>query len=368
MTTRLIALLCLAAVILTGGLYLYSKYRGGEIAAAPTGGTIRRVLVEIETVKMGTLRDRVQAVGTTRAAKAVNIVPLVSGRVEEINFVPGQKVKAKRPLVRLNDAAAQAHEQESRAELDRAQFDNERAQTLLKSGSVVSQATAEEKEAAYLIAKAKHQAAVDALDERTVDAPFDGTVGFRKVDVGAYVDVGTVLTTLDDLSTIEIEFSVPEIYYGSLKQGMAVNVRTLAFGNKRFHGSISQIDTRIDPVSRSFRVKAVVPNDAEEIPAGMFMNVFVVLDQREAIVIPQDAIVYQGEQTLVYLAHDGVAQQREITLGLRRRQTVEVVDGLSVGDKIIVKGLQSLRDGVPITIVAPTDEKPPLSVGTREKQ
>ena len=351
MNPRHIAIISAAIIVLAVGAYFIFWPDGGDASSGGSGGAARQVLVEVDTVKMGTVRDRVQAVGTTRAAKAVNIVPLVSGRVEEIFFKPGERVKTGAPLVRLNDAAAKAQEQETRAELDRAKFDSERAQKLLKSGGAVSQSVAEEREAAYLVAKARHEAAVDALDERTVDAPFDGTVGIQNVDVGAFVTEGTVLTTLDDLSTMEIEFSVPEIYYGSIKPGMDVGVKTLAFGNKRFKGSISQIDTRIDPVSRSFLIKAELPNEGEEIPAGMFMNVRVVLDRRDAIVIPQEALVFQGEETLVYLAEDGVAKQHAVTLGLRQRQRVEVADGLSVGDQVIVKGLQSLRDGAPIKVV-----------------
>ena len=360
MNFRLGALLLAAAIAGAAVLYIFSSFVDEDAAK---GGAARTVLVEVDTVKKGTVRDRIEAVGTTLAIKAVNIVPLVSGRVEEINFIPGEKVKAKTALVRLNNAVASAQEQEARAELDRAKFDNDRAQALLNSRAAVSKATAEEREAAYLIAKAKHEAAVDALDERTVDAPFDGTVGFKNIDVGDYVEAGTVLTTLDDLSTIEIEFAVPEIYYGSIKEGMEVSAKTLAFGDKLFRGSISQIDTRIDTVSRSFRIKAEVPNENSEIPAGMFMNVRVTLDQREAITIPQEALVFQGEQTLVYLDEDNVALQRPVTLGLRQGETVEVADGLSVGDRVIVKGIQNLRDGVPIKVVtnAPDDQPAPAA-------
>ncbi len=367
MNARLGAVLLAAAIVLAAGLYIFSSYVDRNAQSARTGGQARSVLVEVDTVKMGTVRDRVEAVGTTRAVKSVNVVPLVAGRVEEINFIPGEQVKEKLALVRLNDAEARAQEQETRAELNRAEFDNERAQTLLKSGGSVSRATAEEKEATYLIAKARHEAAVATLDERTVHAPFSGKVGFRNVDIGEYVSVGTVLTTLDDLRTIEIEFSVPEIYYGSIKDGMPVIVRTLAFGRKRFKGTVSQIDSRIDSVSRAFRIKAVVPNETEEIPAGLFMNVRVTLAEREAIKIPQEALVFQGQETLVYVDENNVALQRRVTLGSRQRQSVEITDGLKVGDRIVVKGIQNLRDGARIKIAtdAPDDQLPPAAQGKK---
>lgn len=358
MNFRLGVFFLIAALAGAAGLYAINTLVGKDVAPARAA---RTVLVEVDTVKLGTVRDRIAAVGTTQAIRAVNIVPLVSGRVEEVNFIPGEKVKANAPLVRLNDAVASAQEQETRAEMDRAKFDNDRAKALLNSRGAITKATAEEREAAYLIAKARHEAAVDALDERTVDAPFDGTVGFRNVDVGDYVSAGTVLTTLDDLSVIEVEFSVPEIYYGSVKQGMEVTARTLAFGNTRFRGTISQIDTRIDAVSRSFRIKAEIPNENAEIPTGMFMNVRVTLEQREAIKIPQEALVFQGEETLVYVDKDNVALQRPVTLGSRQRNTVEVTEGLSVGDKVIVKGIQNLRDGAPIRVVTDAPDDAPAS-------
>ncbi len=362
MNFRLGVFLLIAALAGAAGLYAVNTLVGEDAAPARAA---RAVLVEVDTVKLGTVRDRIAAVGTTQAIRAVNVVPLVAGQVEEVNFIPGEKVKAKTALVRLNDAAASAQEQETRAEMERAKFDNDRAQQLLDSRAG-SKANADEKQAAYLIAKARHEAAVDALDERTIDAPFDGTVGFKNVDVGDYVSAGTVLTTLDDLSIIEIEFSVPEIYYGSVKEGMEVTARTLAFGNTRFRGKISQIDTRIDTVSRSFRIKAEIPNEKSEIPTGMFMNVRVTLEEREAIKIPQEALVFQGEETLVYLDTDNVALQRTVTLGSRQRNTVEVTEGLSVGDKVVVKGIQDLRDGAPIRVVtdAPDDAPAPAPTGS----
>ncbi|MDA7948371.1 MAG: efflux RND transporter periplasmic adaptor subunit [Hyphomicrobiaceae bacterium] len=358
MNYRLSVFLVVAAVAGAAGLYASSSFLNKDASLA---GKPRTVLVEVATVKMGTVRDRIDAVGTTEAIKAVNIVPLVSGRVEEINFSPGEKVKAKTALVRLNDAVASAQEQETRAEMERAKFDNDRAQALLGSRAAVSKATAEEREAAFQIAKARHEAALDALEERTIDAPFDGTVGFKNVDIGDYVSAGTVLTTLDDLSTIEIEFSVPEIYYGSVKEGMEVTAQTLAFGKTRFRGKISQVDTRIDPISRSFRIKAEIPNENSEIPTGMFMNVRVTLEKREAIKIPQEALVFQGEETLVYLDKDNVALQHPVTLGLRLTKNVEVTDGLSVGDRIVVKGIQNLRNGAPIRVVTDAPDNKPSS-------
>lgn len=355
----------LAVLAAAVGFYALGPWSDDGAGSAQPVRAERVVSVEVETAKLDTVRDRVTAVGTTRAIQAVDIVPLVSGRVEEIAFEPGERVTAGKMLVRLNDATARAQEQEASAELEKAKLTYDRAQSLMRTSASISQATVDEHRAAYLVAKARHEAAVDALAERSIDAPFAGTVGLKDVDIGDRVSEGTLLTTLDDLSTIEIEFSVPELYYGAIKRGMSVSVRTLAFGRQRFRGSISQIDTRIDPVTRSFRIIADVPNESQEIPAGMFMNVRVTLNEREAIVISQDALVARGEETFVYIVKNGIARERPVELGIRRRLTVEIADGLEAGDEVVVKGIQNLRDGAAVRVVtsAPDDQATPASAG-----
>jgi len=346
-----LGLVCL--LVAAGAIYWFaSDARRGGVPAEARAQATRTVLVEVETATAEDVRDRLDAVGTTRAVQAVDIVPLVSGRVEEIFFQPGDQVASGSPLVRLNDAAARAQAQEAQAELDRARLAFERTESLFQTSSAVSQASVEEQQSVYLTAQARHALAQDALDERTIRAPFAGTVGFRAVDVGDRVAEGTLLTTLDDLSTVEIDFAVPEIYYGSLRRGMEVTVGTLAFGRRRFRGTIAQIDTRVDPLTRSFQVRADVPNADETIPAGMFMNVGVTLERREAVVVPLDALVVRGDETFLYVVEDGIAIERPVTVGLRRRETAEIVDGLSVGERYVTKGFQNLRDGVAVEVVS----------------
>jgi membrane fusion protein, multidrug efflux system len=172
------------------------------------------------------------------------------------------------------------------------------------------------------------------------------------VDAGARVSDTTVITTLDDLSKIEIEFSVSETLYSRIALGQTVVATAAAYPDRRFEGTVSSIDSRIDPAGRAFKVRATLPNDDLALPAGMYMHVTLQLDARVAVLVPETAIVPVGGKSYVYVISDGVAERREVSLGARQPGTVEVAAGVEAGDTVVVSGTQSLRDGAPVNIVA----------------
>jgi membrane fusion protein, multidrug efflux system len=194
----------------------------------------------------------------------------------------------------------------------------ERAETL-RAQNAVSQAALDEARSRKAIAEAELDRAKRRLADRTVRAPFDGIVGLRQVDAGARVSDTTVITTLDDLSEIEIEFSVSETLYGRVALGQTVVATAAAYPERRFEGTVSSIDSRIDPAGRSFKVRASLPNEDLALPAGMYMHVTLKLDSRTAVLVPETAIVPVGGKSYVYVVRDGVAEQREVALGARQR-------------------------------------------------
>ena len=225
----------------------------------------------------------------------------------------------------------------------------------LRTNNTVAQATVDELEAAYLGADARLDGAKKELTDRTVRAPFAGVVGIRGVDIGARVDDETVLTTLDDLAEIEIEFSVPEIFFGRVRPGQLVQATSTAYPGETFAGRIATIDSRIGQVSRAFRVRAVLPNPDLELPAGMFMHVSVVLEERRAVLIPEQAVLAEGDGTYVFIVADGRVERRQIRLGQREAGTVEVLDGLVADETVVRTGLQRLRDGVEVQVLNEPD-------------
>ena len=344
--------------ILIGGVLLLIAAAGGFAyhrmsvegeAVAAVGRGPDAVPVEIATAAAGTMRDRIEAVGTTLARQAVDIVALSAGRVAEIDLQPGRQVEAGAVLIRLDDRMEQAAVSEAQAALREAQLALDRAHKL-RTNNTVAQATVDELQAAFDGANARLAAAEKQLADRTVRAPFAGVVGMRRVDVGARVDNDTVLTTLDDLAELEIEFSVPEIYFGQLRPGQQVAATSAAFPGRTFEGRIATIDTRIGQGSRAFRVRAVMPNPDLVLPAGMFMHVTVVLEERPAVLIPEQAVLAEGDSTYVFKLRGERAERREVRLGQREAGTVEVLGGLAAGDVVVQSGLQRLRDGVAVSV------------------
>jgi membrane fusion protein (multidrug efflux system) len=337
-------------LVVGGGAVTYHQSRiDGEAAAAVRRGA-SVVPVEVTPAELGTIRERIEAVGSTLARQAVDIVALSSGRVAEIAFTPGEHVEEGAVLIRLDDLAERAAVAESQAMLREAELALNRARTL-RTNNTVAQATVDELEAAYLGADARLDGAQKQLADRTVQAPFAGVVGIRGIDIGARVDDETVLTTLDDLAEIEIEFSVPEIFFGRVRREQLVEATSTAFPGETFAGRIETIDSRIGQVSRAFRVRAVLPNPDLELPAGMFMHVSVVLEERPAVLIPEQAVLAEGGSTYAYTVADGRVERRRIRLGQREAGTVEVLDGLVADETVVQTGLQRLRDGAEVRIL-----------------
>lgn len=318
---------------------------GAEERAAPA------VTVETAAVEAQTLSSTVEAVGTSLARQSVELVALASGRVREIAFAPGQKVTAGDVLVRLDEEIERADLDEAEASLREATLALERAETL-RQQNAVSQAALDEAQSRKSVAEAELDRAKRRLADRTVRAPFDGIVGLRQVDAGARVSDTTVITTLDDLSEIEIEFAISETLYSQIAIGQTVVATAAAYPDRRFEGKVSSIDSRIDQAGRSFKVRATLPNEDLALPAGMYMHVTLELDSRTAVLVPETAIVPVGGKSYVYVVRDGVAEQREVTLGARQPGTVEVAAGLDAGDIVVTSGTQRLRNGAPVTIVA----------------
>jgi membrane fusion protein (multidrug efflux system) len=318
--------------------------------------------VEVAIAKKGPVRHQVEAVGSTLAHQAVDVVSLVSGRVVEIGFTPGQKVTTGDILVRLDDGAQRAQVDEAAAGVDEARLAVERARKLKVSGTV-TQAVIDKLETAIRAKQARLVLMERQLADRMIRAPFNGVVGLRQFHVGARIDSDTVLTTLDDLSEIEINFAIPEIHFARVHLGQRVSATSLAFRDQLFDGQITSIDTRIQEVSRSFRVRAILPNPGGELPAGMFMHVSILVGEDQAILIPEEAVIAEGQRTFVFTVKDEVAKRRNVVLGQRADGRVAVVDGLAADEVVVRMGHQRLRDGSKVRIKKPDGKTKEKSKG-----
>ncbi|MGI9436734.1 MAG: efflux RND transporter periplasmic adaptor subunit [Geminicoccaceae bacterium] len=350
-----IALLILLAAAL--GAYWYGTDPGANgNADAATDRRRAPAVVEVTSVEPARLAQSIEAVGTTRARQAVDIRSAASGQVVEIGFQPGSRVEAGSLLVSLDDAAERADLAEASAELREAELALERA-IKLAVNKTISQASVDDQQAIHDAAEARLQRAEKQLRDRTIEAPFAGRIGLKQVDIGARIDGDTVITTLDDLAEIEVEFSVPEIFFGTVAKGQPIKATSVAFGARVFDGLIETVDSRIDSVSRSFRVRAKMPNPDLTLPAGMFMLVDLTVAEREAITVPEEAVVVSDDEVAVFVVTDGKAERRLVTLGQRDFGLVEIIDGLTSGEQIVIKGLPRVRAGAAVEIANPPGDQ-----------
>ncbi len=345
-----------------GGHAAYRHYQTTQEAQLPASAAADKPAgtpVELVRAVVAPTETLVEAVGTTLARRSIEIKPLTSGRVERIHFETGQPVSAGEVLVSLDDDIERANLAEAEATLNEATLALERANTL-RNTSTMSQAQAETVVSQHAIARAALDRARRRLADREVRAPFDGITGLARVDPGAIVDDDTVITTLDDRREIDVEFSLPETLYGRVTPGLEVSADAAAFPDRDFSGEILSIDTRVDPVGRAFKLRARIPNEDQVLPAGMFIHLTVVLDVRDALLVPEEAVVAEGESTYVWVA-DGEERvtRRNVSLGQRTLGSVEVVSGLDEGERVVVRGVQRLRDGAPIRVLG---EREPVEV------
>lgn len=358
---RMLVQLVLAAVLVAGGLFAWQMLAGGGPAGGPAqgpGGGNQAVPVEVESARLGEVVERVEAVGTTRARESIDVVAEVAGRVAVIAFEEGARVAAGDTLVELDMASERASLREAQAQREDVRKQLERARQLLRTNNV-PQARVDELGSTLEAASARVAIFETRLRDREIRAPFDGVVGMREISMGAYVAPQQRITTLDDTEVMRLEFSVPEHFLGRLGTGLGVAARSAAWPGEAFDGTLSHIDTRVDPATRSVRVQAELPNADGRLRPGMFLGVDLILARREAVLVPEEAVVSEGVRHSVFVIEDGKAVRRAVTLGLRTRGEVELREGVRAGEAVVVLGLQRMRDGAAVRILnRPGDPAP----------
>lgn len=347
------ALLCLA--LLPGSV---------QTATAQTGGEGELQPVVVAAARMVDFVDRVEALGTTRSNETVRVTANVTEKLTAIHFDDGQQVEAGAILATLDKAEEEAELQAAQAILAERRFAFERAQQL-ESRQFASVAILDERRAAVHESEATISAIRARIEDRIIRAPFSGVVGLRNISVGALVEPGVLITTLDDLSVMKVDFTVPATYLATLRPGLPIVAQTNAFGSRPFEGEIKSIDTHVDPVTRAVVVRAVVPNPDGLLRPGLLMSVELLKSPRRSIAIPEEALIPQGARAYVYIveeANDNTVVQREVMVGTRRPGEVEILEGLSEGEKIITQGTMLVRPGQRVRIRAEQQEvHPPQS-------
>jgi membrane fusion protein (multidrug efflux system) len=327
----------------------------GLEAAAPTGqlrgGGGGPVGVVVSPVRTATVIDRTESVGTVRSRDAVTITAKVAGIVQEIHFQEGQRVQAGDQLVSLDADALRAEFDQARAFADDARSQLNRARGL-QAGQTIAAQRLETLESTARQADGRVRQTQARLEEMRVTAPFGGRVGLRQVSVGALVQPGAVVTTLDDISRVRVEFAVPEVFVARVQVGSPVIARSAAFGERSFRGRVAVVDTRIDTTTRTVRVISEFDNPDEVLKPGLFMTVELEMARRDdALLVAEEALDPVGERNYVYVIRGNHARRVEVRLGQRLQGEVEVLSGVDAGEPVVVRGIQRLRNDAPVRVV-----------------
>ena len=296
--------------------------------------------------------NELEALGTLTANESVNLTVNVTETVSAVHFDDGDRVKSGAVLVEMTSREEHAQLEEARATVNEARRQYERIRSLEAKGTA-AKSLLDERQREWETARARLNAIESRLTDRLVKAPFDGVLGLRDLSVGALVQPGDRVTTIDDDSVMKVDFQVPGTRLGMLQTGLDIIATSNAFPDRRFEGTVKSIDSRIDPVTRSIRVRALLPNPDRLLKPGMLMQVVLLYNPREALVIPEEALQPLGTRHYVYIVDEGNENKvvkREIKIAGRRPGEVEVLDGLSVGEKVITHGNIKLRPGQPVDI------------------
>ena len=331
--------------------------RAGSVAA---GGLPQAKPVAVETAKVRAARTStdIRAIGSLQSDETVQLAPEIAGRVLEIDFVEGTKVKSGDVLVRLDDALARAEVKDAEARFSFAEANNERARQLSRTGNVTERSR-DEAVTNLETARAAVELARTRLDKHLLRAPFDGTAGVRRVSVGAYVAVGTPVVNIEKIDRLKVDFTVPEIYLTAISAGQTIDVTVDAIPGRVFAGKIYAIDPQLDVNGRALKVRALIDNQDLVLRPGLFARILIKgAVKRDVVMVPESAILPRAGDHFVFRVEEGTARQVRVKLGERSGGEVEIADGLAAGDTIVTAGQHKLRDGAAVEAVAthPQDE------------
>lgn len=320
--------------------------------------------VIVATASLLPFADRIEALGTLRANESVALTAAVADTVSAIHFNDGDRVSKGQVLVEMTSQEETALLEEARATAGEAARQYRRVASLESQGTA-AKSLLDERRRDSETAKARLTVIESRLQDRVIKAPFAGVVGLRDLSVGALVEPGDLITTLDDDSVMKLEFQVPSTFLEVLRPGLTIEASAKAFPGRQFDGQVSAVDSRVDPATRSIRVRAQLPNKEGLLKPGMLMQLVLLKQPRDALVIPEEALLPLGDKQFVLLVEESdqtsKAVRREIQIGGRRPGQVEVLEGLQPGDRVITQGGIKLRPGESVVVSAVDDGSQPLA-------
>jgi membrane fusion protein (multidrug efflux system) len=310
--------------------------------------------VSLAMITTRTFSDEIEVLGVAKGRQSVTLTAATTQLVDRVHFADGQSVPRGAILVELKNTEQDASLAQAQAALIEAERAYQRYKTLGQQGWA-SKAQIDQYEAAYKSAQANVSVAKARQNDRMIRAPFAGVVGLSDVTPGALVNPGAPIVTLDDLSTVRVDFQVPERYLSQVHEGQPITAKVDAYAGETIKGRIAKLDTRIDERTRAITARAEFPNPQNRLKPGMMVRVGVARGVRQSLSAPESSVSVQGESAFVYILHavdqHTVAEQRPVITGVRQDGFVEITDGVKAGDRIVADGLNKLQPGQPVRVV-----------------
>lgn len=366
-----------AAFVLGGGAAFVVFHKPDTAATAPGGpqargagpggrGGMHPTGVVAITVAQRDFTSRIEALGTLAPKEQVALSVNAADRITGVFFEDGQRVRKGVTLLTMKDDEERAQLQQAQATAADAQNTYER-NLRLAADHAIAQADLDRSKATAESTAANVRAIEARVRDHVLRAPFDGVLGFRRVSLGAYVQIGQQVATLVDDSEMRLEFGVPSIFIGQLKPGVDIEARTADVPDRVFAGKLTSIDNAIDPVTRAVKVRATLPNRDGLLRGGMFMTVDMSPQTHKGLAVPEISLVAEGSENFVYVVDQtrqpAIAVKTPVTVGIRERGTVEVTSGLHVGDLVVTDGALKVRANMPVKIQSQDRPAPPVKSG-----
>ncbi|GLP94760.1 efflux RND transporter periplasmic adaptor subunit [Paraferrimonas sedimenticola] len=336
-------IIALLVIVAAGAAYL--QFSPKEAAKGPQKRGPGVVNVVVTDVTEQVVQDRVEALGTTRAKESVTITSKVTEKIDSISFDDGDMVSAGQLLVTLRQNEQAAKVRAAKVQLADHIREYQRIDSLV-TNQTIAELERDRLQTLIDTARANLSQSEAELQTRSIKAPFAGRLGLRQVSTGSLVSTGQEITTLDDISTIKLDFSVPERFLGDLRPGSSVEAISAAYPDKVFRGTVKSLDSRIDPETRAVVVRAEIPNQDGLVLPGMLMKVRLIKAEHTTLVVPESAIIPLQADHFVYLVDDsGMVERKQVKIGIRQRGLVELVDGVSEGQQVVIRGAMKVRVG-----------------------
>jgi membrane fusion protein, multidrug efflux system len=354
----MLLMLVLVAIFIAGiGYWKYVQIQRGMAMGAKFGPPPSAVTTIV--VQPQQWQPVLRAVGSLRAVNGVVVSTDLAGIITEIAFESGRQVKKGDVLVKLDTQQEEAQLRSAEARLELARSDLERRRELLAK-KAIAQAEFDAAESQLRQMQASVQEMKALMDRKRINAPFDGVIGIRQVDVGQYLNPGAAIAQLQSLDPIYVEFALPQQHLATVELKKRVRITATGFGQTAFEGEINAIDPQVNEASRNFTVQATIQNPEHRLRPGMFVDVEVLLPMQEGVLaIPSTSIAYAPFGDSVYVIRevpgpDGKAvkqaQQQFVKLGPTRGDQVTILSGLQPGDEVVTSGAFKLRPGAPVQV------------------